>query len=183
MRFSFKGLKGFFLSSFFTFCIPGAQEDKGPAFTTHPESGCRAHLSMTRRDKRCLSERSSAMPQHLMKCPSSNYSAPSPPRMARPPPPPYWREGLVLYGQLKEGDCEDDLPGIEVLVFNCLVLGPKGMNQAENGRLLSFDPPPLLCIGTGDIKARVAEQRRCSSFQCTKIFFHIKRGLRRHSMT
>ena len=58
----------------------------------------------------------------------------------------------------KKEDCEDDFPEIEVLVFNCLVLGPKGMNQAENGRLLSFDPPPLLCIGTGDIKARVAEE-------------------------
>jgi hypothetical protein len=32
------------------------------------------------------------------------------------------------------------------------------MDQAENGRLLSFDPPPLLCIGTGDIKARAAEE-------------------------
>jgi hypothetical protein len=58
----------------------------------------------------------------------------------------------------KKEDCEDDFPEIEVLVFNCLVLGPKGMNQAENGRLLSFDPPPLLCIGTDDIKARVAEE-------------------------
>jgi hypothetical protein len=32
------------------------------------------------------------------------------------------------------------------------------MEKAENGRLLSFDPPPLLCIGTGDIEARVAEE-------------------------
>ena len=71
------------------------------------------------------------------------------------PPPSYW-EGLC--GQLKKGDREDDFPEIEVLVFNCLVLGPKGMNQAENGRLLSFDPPPLLCIGTDDIKAGVAEE-------------------------
>jgi hypothetical protein len=71
------------------------------------------------------------------------------------PPPSYW-EGLC--GQLKKGDREDDFPEIEVLVFNCLVLGPKGMNQAENGRLFSFDPPPLLCIGTGDIKARVTEE-------------------------
>ena len=31
------------------------------------------------------------------------------------PPPSYW-EGL--YGQLKREDCEDDLPEIEVRVFN-----------------------------------------------------------------
>jgi hypothetical protein len=54
--------------------------------------------------------------------------------------------------------CELDFLAIEELVFNCLVLGPAAMKKAENGRLLSFDPPPLLCIGTGDIQARVAEE-------------------------
>ena len=71
------------------------------------------------------------------------------------PPPSYW-EGL--YDQLKKVGCELDFLAIKELVFNLLLLDPKGMNQAENGRLLSFDPPPLLCIGTGDIKAGIAEE-------------------------
>ena len=71
------------------------------------------------------------------------------------PPLSYW-EGL--YDQLKEVGCEVDFPEIEELVFNCLVLGPAAMENAEDGRLLSFDPPPLLCIGTGDIEARVADE-------------------------
>jgi hypothetical protein len=71
------------------------------------------------------------------------------------PPLSYW-EGL--YDQLKKVGCELDFPAIEELVINCLVLRPKAMEQAENGRLLSFVPPSLLCIGTGDIEARVAEE-------------------------
>jgi hypothetical protein len=50
----------------------------------HSESGCRAHISMTRRDISPPSETSSATPQqHLKKCPSSNYSPTWPSRMAR----------------------------------------------------------------------------------------------------
>jgi hypothetical protein len=71
------------------------------------------------------------------------------------PPLSYW-EGL--YDQLKKVGCELDFPEIEERVFNCLVLGPKAMNQAEDGRLLSFAPPPLLFVGTGGIKASVAEE-------------------------
>jgi hypothetical protein len=71
------------------------------------------------------------------------------------PPLSYW-EGL--YDQLKKVRCELDFPAIEELVFNCLVLWPKAMNQAEDGRLLSFDPPPLFCIGKCDIQARVLEE-------------------------
>jgi hypothetical protein len=48
------------------------------------------------------------------------------------PPLSYW-EGL--YDQLKEVGCELDFPAIEERVFNCLVLGPKAMGKAENGRL------------------------------------------------
>jgi hypothetical protein len=40
------------------------------------------------------------------------------------PPPGYW-EGLL--GQLKKEKCEHDFPEIEVLVFNCLLLGPGAM--------------------------------------------------------
>jgi hypothetical protein len=72
------------------------------------------------------------------------------------PPLSYYWEGLC--DQLKKNDCELDFPAIEELVFNCLVLGPAAMGKAEAGRLLSFDPPPLLCIGTGDIEARAAEE-------------------------
>jgi hypothetical protein len=60
------------------------------------------------------------------------------------PPLSYW-EGLC--DQLKKVGCELDFPAIEERVFNCLVLGPKAMNQAEDGHLLSFAPPPLLFIG------------------------------------
>jgi hypothetical protein len=72
------------------------------------------------------------------------------------PPLSYW-EGL--YDQLKKVGCELDFPEIEERVFNCLVLGPAAMKNAEDdGRLLSFDPPPLLCIGTGEIEERVAAE-------------------------
>jgi hypothetical protein len=71
------------------------------------------------------------------------------------PPLSYW-EGL--YDQLKEVGCELDFPAIEERVFNCLVLGPAARENAEDGRLLSFFPPPLLFIGTGEIKARVAAE-------------------------
>ena len=68
------------------------------------------------------------------------------------PPLSYW-EGL--YDQLKKVGCELDFPEIEERVFNCLVLGPVAMGKAENGRLLSFFPPPLLFIGMDEIEARV----------------------------
>ena len=55
------------------------------------------------------------------------------------------------------------------------------MNQAENGRLLSFDPPPLLCIGTGDIKAGVAEEVLVISMH-GDLLPHQKGGLQRHSI-
>jgi hypothetical protein len=99
------------------------------------------------------------------------------------PPLSYW-EGL--YDQLKKVDCELDFPAIEERVFNCLVLGPKAMNQAEDGRLLSFAPPPLLFIGKGDISwviLKQGSQRSSASLKCTTIFWHIKRGLRRRCMT
>ena len=71
------------------------------------------------------------------------------------PPLSYWGG---LYDQLKKVGCELDFPEIEERVFNCLVLGSVAMGKAENGRLLSFGPPPLLFIGTGEIEARVAAE-------------------------
>jgi hypothetical protein len=94
---------------------------KGRCFH-HPETGCRAHLSMTRRDKRCPSETSSATPQHLMKCPSSNYLAPSPPRMARH----HRHIGRAFMASSKRRRlcCEDDFP--EIARGACVqLLGPR----------------------------------------------------------
>jgi hypothetical protein len=48
------------------------------------------------------------------------------------------------------------------------------MNQAKNGRHLSFDLPLLLCIGIDDIKARVAEEVLVISMH-EDLFFRIKR--------
>jgi hypothetical protein len=98
------------------------------------------------------------------------------------PPPSYW-EGL--YDQVKKVGCELDFLAIEELVFNLLLLDPKCMKQAENDSRMgaSCRSTHLPFFASARVILKQGSQRRCSSFQCTKIFFHIKRGLRRHSMT